>query len=347
MSELVRYNLLDDSDDAWMPGACVMLAGGIISDATISNAAAMLKGERSPGALGGLPASQPDGYELQVNECLREALFEEAYLPDRSVQENLLYPIFFSRRIVGAEHRTKRAGWTCYELIYTNGGKGELEVGDQTYQLGPGSLALIDNRQPHLYRTANDDGWDHTFIHFAGPSTPYLFDRATRDGAVFGNVQHTSAGLALEGLVDLNHDQPSDNDLLFHSNLTMLLISLTNMEPESPTGTPDWLHDIERYIDEHCSEDLSVANLAERAGYSESRFAHQFKECTGTSPIQYRNSARMELAKKLLVQTNWPVDQVGAKSGFKTPSNFYVKFREATGVSPAVWRQEHQVVRNG
>lgn len=341
MVELRHRNLMTDEDSTeWAIATSDLIGDGYVAPSEVASSRSGSE-HASPWDFD-LSSMAFERAELKVNLNLEEVMFDDAYLPDADMQQSLLYPIFFARQKVGPEHYTKRTGWNCYEIVYTNAGRGALEVDGRTYELEPGSLALLDNRRPHLYRADDSNGWDYTFLHFDGGSAEYLCRQVQADGIVYEDVRHTGAGRALEGLVDLNHDHADDACLLFHSNLTDLLVATACLEPAPPAGTPDWLGDVERYIDEHCGEDLSLAELARRACLSESWFSHVFKESTGTSPIRYRNAARIEQAKRLLCQTDWPVERVGEEVGFRTLSNFYAKFRDETGVSPAAWREEHR-----
>ena len=341
MVELRHRNLMTDEDSTeWAIATSDLIGDGYVAPSEVASSRSGSE-HASPWDFD-LSSMAFERAELKVNLNLEEVMFDDAYLPDADMQQSLLYPIFFARQKVGPEHYTKRTGWNCYEFVYTNSGRGALEVDGRTYELEPGSLALLDNRQPHLYRADGDGGWEYTFLHFDGSSAEYLCRQAQSDGIVYEDVRHTGAGRALEGLVDLNHDHTGDAGLLFHSNLTDLLVATACLEPAPPAGTSDWLGDVERYIDEHCCEDLSLSELARRACLSESWFSHAFKESAGTSPIQYLIGARIRRAEELLLQTDWSVERVSEEAGFRTLSNFYAKFRDETGTSPAAWREEHR-----
>ena len=281
---------------------------------------------------------EAEASQMDANVSFTGYAYDNAYVPDADQTDQLLYPLFISRWTTAPEHYTRRRGWRCYELIYTNSGAGELDVEGQTYRLAPGSICLIDCREPHYYRADSPNGWEYTFIHFDGTTSSYLFSKVHQKGVVFDDVQGTRAGRALEGVIDLARDGSDDFDLLFHGSMTSLLANLTRLDPVDQDA-PEWLPEIKAYIGEHCGEDLSLQDLASRAYLSKSRFSHLFKESTGTSPIEYRNGMRIERAKELLTTTSKSVEDVCAMVGFSNLSSFYDRFRRETGMSPGAWRK--------
>ena len=64
-----------------------------------------------------------------------------------------------------------------------------------------------------------------------------------------------------------------------------------------------------------------------------------FKEYEGCTQSRYLASLRIAKAQKLLAETNMPIMQVALESGFASPSSFYKRFAELTGVSPAQYRK--------
>ncbi|NCU25870.1 AraC family transcriptional regulator [Candidatus Nomurabacteria bacterium] len=63
-----------------------------------------------------------------------------------------------------------------------------------------------------------------------------------------------------------------------------------------------------------------------------------FKEAIGIPPIEYINSLRIEMSKKLLEADEMQIKQVAASVGFKTSYYFSRIFRQKTGLSPSEYR---------
>jgi AraC family transcriptional regulator len=94
-----------------------------------------------------------------------------------------------------------------------------------------------------------------------------------------------------------------------------------------------------QYIEEHLSEDISLATLAELARLSPFHFVRAFKQSFGLPPHRYLSSLRMERAKSLLADPAMSVTQVGFNLGFSETSSFTTTFRKHTGLTPTAYRQ--------
>lgn len=94
-----------------------------------------------------------------------------------------------------------------------------------------------------------------------------------------------------------------------------------------------------RYIRDHFTEDLNVAHLAELCFISESHLFRLFRQELGQSPIDYRNSLRIDLAKQLLVGEINSIAEIAASLGFENFYYFSRIFKEKTGLSPSAYRK--------
>ena len=91
-------------------------------------------------------------------------------------------------------------------------------------------------------------------------------------------------------------------------------------------------------IENGISEDLTVAEIAERINISVHYLCHVFKAETGITPIDYRNSAKLTKAKKLLVSTNSRISDIAVECGFGSASYFSKVFVKNEGITPAEYR---------
>ena len=84
---------------------------------------------------------------------------------------------------------------------------------------------------------------------------------------------------------------------------------------------------------------LSVADMADTVGLSESWFAHVFKQTTGKTPLQWQLARRIERAQQLLTETDLSLADIAAQLGFSDQAHLTKAFRQVAGETPAAWRR--------
>jgi transcriptional regulator GlxA family with amidase domain len=92
------------------------------------------------------------------------------------------------------------------------------------------------------------------------------------------------------------------------------------------------------WIIEHPTEDLRSETLADRANMSLRNFYRAFETATGTSPADWVEMTRMEIAKRHLEQGSQKVEQISCQSGFTSYEQMRKVFARRIGVSPKHYR---------
>lgn len=112
--------------------------------------------------------------------------------------------------------------------------------------------------------------------------------------------------------------------------------------PIPPTQPGSAIAPILDYALQHLNSVLSVEQLAESAYMSSRTFARRFREATGSTPLQWLLHQRILHARRLLEQTDQPVEQIGRDSGLGSPPNFRSQFRRIVGTTPSAYRLTFQ-----
>lgn len=119
------------------------------------------------------------------------------------------------------------------------------------------------------------------------------------------------------------------------------LLDIPEMEEEQGTGrlTQAQMNKLISRINGQADSRLSVAEMAETVGLSESWFAHVFKQTTGKTPLQWQLGRRIELAQQLLMESDLTVAGIAAQLGFSDQAHLTKAFRQIAGDTPAAWRR--------
>jgi transcriptional regulator GlxA family with amidase domain len=99
------------------------------------------------------------------------------------------------------------------------------------------------------------------------------------------------------------------------------------------------LRELQEWIPDNLTADLSVPALAARAFMSERNFARAFRAETGLTPATYVESARVESARIVLETGGLTVEAIARRCGFGTVETMRRAFRRRLGVSPAGYRE--------
>jgi transcriptional regulator GlxA family with amidase domain len=112
-------------------------------------------------------------------------------------------------------------------------------------------------------------------------------------------------------------------------------------EPPSLGGS---LEPTRRWALERLAEPLDVAAMARHAGVSPRTFARRFREETGTTPLQWLLTQRVLEARRLLEESDLPVEDLAWRCGFGTAASLREHFRRATATTPTAYRRSFQPV---
>lgn len=95
------------------------------------------------------------------------------------------------------------------------------------------------------------------------------------------------------------------------------------------------------YINDHCTDDILVDDLAEIAGFSKFHFTRLFQQYMGVSYYNYLNHHRILHAETLLIDPNLSVTEVAMRSGFGSLATFNRAFKTYKKCTPTQYRDLH------
>jgi len=95
------------------------------------------------------------------------------------------------------------------------------------------------------------------------------------------------------------------------------------------------------FMNEHCTEDIHVEQLAQLAGFSKFHFSRLFRQYIGMSWYEYLNQHRIMHAEKLLIDPNLTITEVAMRSGFGSLATFNRVFKSYKKCTPTQYKQLH------
>lgn len=95
---------------------------------------------------------------------------------------------------------------------------------------------------------------------------------------------------------------------------------------------------ISEFIRKHYAQSLSLAQVSEMSGMSQTGFSTKFKQYIGKTFTEFRNEIRIRMAKHLLEQSERKIMDIAQDVGYDDLSFFNKMFKSAVGVSPSQYR---------
>mgnify|MGYP003390235287 CR=1 FL=1 len=103
--------------------------------------------------------------------------------------------------------------------------------------------------------------------------------------------------------------------------------------------SPHIVKRVRDHVRNHINTRITLADLAEVAGYSRFHFVRAFKESTGMPPYAYVIRERIAVAQDLMRSSQMSIADIAKLCGFATHAHFSTQFRSIIGTTPAEYRR--------
>jgi transcriptional regulator GlxA family with amidase domain len=97
---------------------------------------------------------------------------------------------------------------------------------------------------------------------------------------------------------------------------------------------------------EHLHEQIALEDMAARCAMSPRTLTRHFREATGTTPLQWLLTMRIDEARQLLEATDLSIDEVAERAGFGTGLNLRTHFRRRLDTTPTTYRRNFRAPAN-
>lgn len=245
------------------------------------------------------------------------------------------------------------------ELIYIKKGTGIITVDFTPYRVSAGTVALIIPGQLHSIEQSAQESMEYENIifhpdiliskktdacntDFLAPllsgtlSVPLLY---TPDSLHYAEIV-----ACLDANDDISRTNPAGYQLFIKSQLFMLFFILTgkcatNERPKKDYKSLEKMKLILKYVENHYMDKITIEEIANEAGLSQSHFMKYFKNTMGTSFIDYLNEYRLTMASRLLMSSDSSVLAIASEVGYENLSYFNRTFKKRFAMTPREYRK--------
>jgi len=250
------------------------------------------------------------------------------------------------------------------ELTLILSGTGTRFVGDSAAAFRPGDLVLIGANLPHYWRCANppttrahsvviqfrEDCLGADFFHRPEMSDVLLLLKRARRGLTFPVDTRNETADRMKSLLKL---RGAEQVAAFVSILAQLArakrsrpLSGESFLTSADFSGHDHIHRACRYVFEHLTGKVRLADAAKAAALSPEALCRLFKRSTGSTFFDFVNDARIGHACVQLIETDTSIGEIAFTSGFNTLANFNRRFRERKHKTPREFRTLFQNLKS-
>ncbi len=264
---------------------------------------------------------------------------------NQNAKELLFYVSEIGHFNAGKDFYTERSEKKEYYILFTISGEGVLKHKDQTIRLKKNHAVMIYCNEYQYYATANEDNWNHMWVHFNGTGAD-SYDNIINDSGV--SCVHIDDPEKFINEMEEIMKNPGVNDI---KQSVMASLHLTNMLTMMALGKysvqnlkkysqhQEYIDKILEYIKNNYQDPITLEDLTSEIHLSKYYFLKIFNQYTGMTPYEYLIHYRINKAKTLLRTTSLPVAQVAHCVGFLDECNFIKRFKLLTGTTPLNFRQ--------
>ena len=226
------------------------------------------------------------------------------------------------------------------ELVWCFEGDLNITVEGKTETLHPGEGAFVFPFQPHSVRSKEKNKL--ALVVFSPSVIPDFF------GATAGKVGKSITFTPSEStkiMLDEHIFKKDDFELLSVKGCIYLALSdyLASTELYLSSINTSISASVVGYINEHITENITLANIAKELGYNPNYLSSRIHEIFGLNLCSLIASIRADKAKIMLWETNKTGLEICYECGFGSERSFHRQFKAITGSTPKEYRAFVQV----
>ena len=230
-------------------------------------------------------------------------------------------------------------------IIYIQKGNVNITCNGQLFSLERGSLAVIPPDTDFKFHTTSLEAFGYFFIITGNQIKFYLNKLNIKEIYLQKLNPSSSIGEFTEKIY--KHDE-TDGELsmIYYSNklneIFYELCRLTIVNDSHNTGKhiPSYIKEIKKLFDTEYFNDYSLDSLEETFNKNKYRISREFSSAYKIPPFQYLNNVRISEAKKLLLNSDLNIREIGYEVGLKNTNHFINLFKRETGATPLSFRKD-------
>jgi len=175
--------------------------------------------------------------------------------------------------------------------------------------------------------------------------------KVAADFSLYNHYASSTMISILDSIINSRYNHEIKKELLRHQLSELVIIGLHMLSEKKVAGKQETilhpseiesLHALKEMLDGTSARIPLIPQLAKKYCLNEYKLKTGFKRLFGTSIYQYHIHCRMEIAKKILLDTDQVLQDVALDAGFEDVPNFSALFKKKYGCPPGYYRKNHK-----
>ncbi|SDB11058.1 AraC-type DNA-binding protein [Streptococcus henryi] len=232
------------------------------------------------------------------------------------------------------------------KLVYVLSGKIEVAFDDYTMTFGLGEFFVVPNfiTVKILNAERSSRFYAMEFAYWSENEDKGKIDVFEGDSKSKGEASNSTLSQSLGRMLRLYYLEKESASYWEVNALYFQIISKLEQKYLVKLEGNKWqlsVENIEAYLNQNISEDLSLEGLAEVFYVSKQSMSRFMKKHFDISFSKYLQEKRFEKLELLLATSDTPINSLVYEVGFKNLNSFNRLFRKKYNLSPREWRQGH------
>ncbi|CAH0996371.1 HTH-type transcriptional activator RhaR [Emticicia aquatica] len=243
-----------------------------------------------------------------------------------------------------------------YELTLILCGNGKRFVGDSVENFDYGDLVLLGSNLPHFWRTDKALQEKNTIseaivVQFSTDFVNNILEKLPECKLIISMLNLAKSGIKFsDSLTILFEKLITENGtkrllllieilekLSQSTNYQTLASKNFNIKPDDSEN--ERMRKILEFTLDNFQNEITIREMADLANLTVPSFCRYFKSRTRKTFIDYLNEIRVSHARKLLINSELGISQIGLECGFQNLSNFHRIFKNQVGITPLAYRK--------
>lgn len=278
--------------------------------------------------------------------------FEKDEFEKSLEQLNSLILLYFGKTKYENDWPSKKHRHDYLEIFIVLNGSGNMIIEDTEYPLTKNNIVFINSGVSHTEISDSLESLEYLFfaidnIKFLNYPINHIF---SSDFCPVCPYDNNLLKKPINEIINWAASNSSIAPVMIKNYLVILLVLFLQSNYNfcaSTTQNSNFQYiKAKNYIDENYTSKITLDELAQKCYVSKWHLTRLFKQRTGYSPFEYINTKRLELAKKLLRETDYSITEIAYKTGFNSSSYFSQIFKKNFDTSPENYRKiKSQVIK--